>query len=536
MKKRHFVAFTLLMSSAAAACGGALTAEPPPTSSRFVFLIDTSASMLGANESPVIFPRVKQELKRFLATAPANTEVQLATFDAGLTFTRSFRLPEQRQQFAGYVDRLDAHGRRTFIYRSLQTLLDQLPARDDVATTLFLLTDGHDNDSASSARLQQVLRSYALRRGAYDWLYYVTLGLQTPPDVASQLQRVPRTRTLSAAPGQLPSFSVVRVQPAQLDLGNVKLHPNPTRTVALRTQGRTVPLSVRVESPTLERHGAFVQATLRPGATARLHFQLRNTENLPDGTYTAKLCFTAPEGAIVQPDAVALNLAYHPAATYTLTSTATAVTDLPRGGRTRVTFDVSGNSWVSTPLTVRLADVPEGLTGTVNGRREALVELGEQLTVELRNDHLPPGEHVNVRLAVSGPLDAAVQPVAPIIVRQPLTWWERWWWAALAAMIVLSALLTRGWIARRPWAYALLGDRRLPLRGEQATLDALGAHVRGVKVSRRANSVRVRHLPDAVQLLDEGFDVSAGESIAFDTSIQVLRDGAHAGDLTFRRP
>ncbi|GGM16653.1 hypothetical protein GCM10010841_26210 [Deinococcus aerophilus] len=510
-----------------------------PEHHRYVFLVDTSGSMRGVGGTPNIFGRVKSELKRFLASAPDGSTVQFNTFDARLNSGPTFDLPDERQAFQAYVDRLQANGQSTHVYRALDETLTALPEAQQSATMLYLLTDGKDNDQASATRLQSFLQRYQVQRGPHDWLYYITLGLQTPADVQQALKNVPRTQTLSAAPGQLPRLSVITIQPGQLNLGNLRLTPVAQRDLNVITQGTSVNLQAQVVSPDLERHGAYLTARLnaaRSSGLSSVRFSLKNTETLPPGTYRARLCLSGPDGAAVQPGALELKLAYHPAAHYQLEAQKAAGTlELKRGEEQSVTYTLTGNPWATGPVAVE-AQAPEGLGVTLNGQPQTQLRPGDRLQVILRNQALPSDRAQQVQLRLRAP-DGETGPLAPLTVIQPKTFLERFWPLLMLAALLGAAALLWWWTSRRPWALAQIDGQTFKLRSEIVHLEQLtgSPDLRHLSLRRRNTQGRLHKIPEGVEVRAGRDLLETNDVLERNEEHTILRDGQLVARITLKQ-
>lgn len=453
--------FLALLAYAAGPCGlEATPSSPPPLPERyrFVFVVDTSASMMGLGDGKaVIFPKVQAELIRFLGDLPAGAEVVILPFHQGPQGQARFRLPEERAKAQAYIRSLKATGQNTWIYRTLVALLENLPIDPGLATVYYIFTDGVDNDRRGPYRMRDVVERFRLRQGPYDWIYYVALGAEVPPEVTAGLGLLPRTRVERARIGEVPPIGAYTFKPQTLDLGNLKGQPEGRVEVLLEAQGRPGPLRLRVEDQALQERGAFLEVqpqTLGPGRQT-LRFRLAGGDRLPDGMYQAWLCLTPPQGAVVRPQAVRIRLAHHPPALYRLIPLAAPeALELPKGGTAELRYRLEGNAWASAPVEVRL-ETPKGLRGELNGAPGPIaLRPGQELALRLRNEGLGGGVRVQPRLEVQAPLGAQVEapPLPPVL--QPKTWLERLlalWWLLLLLALLLAYLLLRGWSALRPW-------------------------------------------------------------------------------------
>ncbi|MFC4427130.1 VWA domain-containing protein [Deinococcus navajonensis] len=534
------LAAALSVGAEAAVCQMASEGPAPSSVTRYVFLVDTSASMEGAGGSPRIFSRVKSTLLQFTRTSPPGTQVQINTFNQGLTGTRRFTLPAEQAAFAAYVNSLRADGQKTYVNRALADTYKALRNQKDVNTLLYVLTDGRDNEYGSQRRLREFVRDYRLSRGAYDWLYYVTLGLPTPPDTREALGSLPNTRLLSSAPGRLPSLSLVTLQPGRLNLGNLQLAPSPQRDLSVRVQGQSQALHARVDSPDLERHGAFLSAELNQPQASRLtgvRFTLRNAESLPAGRYTATLCLEGPSTVILQPGALPLSFAYHPQARYRLERGGPARVDLTQGAVSTQTYQLRAeNTWATDPVTLTVPTI-EGLALSLNGAHSAEVKPGSAVALSLRNTGLPRNQPVQVALRVNA-AGAEVAAPAPLEVVQPLTFLQRYGlWLALAVLLSLS-LLAAYLNGRRPWGN-LQSDEGPPrrLRGKQVDAARLLSNplLSGLVLQGRAIRPTLAAIPAGLEVRIGRSLLEPGDPLEPDEAMTITRDGSYIDTLTYKK-
>nr|WP_281377065.1 vWA domain-containing protein [Deinobacterium chartae] len=542
--KRLIAAILLVLSgiSFAQQCSVArAVVQTVPERYRFIFLIDLSKSMVGVGGSPNIFPRVQRELQRFARTLPEGTEVRLITFDAGPTSDRSFTLPGELDRYLAHVRSLRATGTRTYINRTLKQTVMALRPDERTATLLYLFTDGRDNDSQT--RLQDFTRIYQLQRGPHDWLYYLTLGIDVPAEVRAALAPLGRTQALSAAPGTIPALTVSSVRPATLHLGNLHLEPEPSRALEVRTQGGETALQLAVRAPELERHGALLSVTpgrIRSGVND-LRFTLANAANLPEGTYHATLCVQGPDGSMVTPAAVSLELAFHPAARYALEpqSPLPDTLSLFAGQTATLDYTVGGNRWATEAITVRPGTLPDGLSATVNGAASATVRPGDTVRLALENaGELPRDLPQPLALEVEASPGAQVAPVPLPTVTQPPTFLERWGLLlALAALLVLAILMGLWWTGR-PWGVLEYDGARHRLRGRTAILPRTAGDLAGLSLERpgaRARGPRLLAVPSDIELIDEGYMLEVQDHLEWDTAVAVRSYGKPAGSFTVSR-
>lgn len=221
---------------------GATPAADVPEKYRFVFLIDTSGSMMGKGDGKaVIFPKVQAEILRFLDKAPPNSEAIFVPFHQGPQGEARFRLPTEREAAKKYVKSLQATGQNTWIYRTLVYVMEKLAYEPNTATIYYIFTDGMDNDRTGPYRMRDVVARFKLKQGPYDWIYYTALGTEVPKEVSEGLASLPRTKVERKSLGDVPAVGGYVLKPGTLRLGNLKEHPQAQAEILLEMQGQLGP-------------------------------------------------------------------------------------------------------------------------------------------------------------------------------------------------------------------------------------------------------------------------------------------------------
>ncbi len=158
-----------------------LPSEPLPVKTRVVFVLDTSGSMVGYGDGRAnIFKRVKATINHYVKEQQPN-QVQLITFDTGIRSKKSFESPAGSAAWNNALAKLQATGKNTYLYRSIDAALRPLNSGQKYITTVFVLTDGMDNDPARPISLQKALSSF-VNHGPLDRLHYVALGANIPKE------------------------------------------------------------------------------------------------------------------------------------------------------------------------------------------------------------------------------------------------------------------------------------------------------------------------------------------------------------------
>lgn len=205
---RRVPALTFLLAGSLAHAGPscALPTGPLPTQTRAVFILDTSGSMRGIGDGRAnIFGRVKAAVKGYVRGARPD-QVELVTFDTGPRPARSYTLPGDAARWNADLAALRANGRNTYLYRSVARALAPLAARERYATTVFILTDGIDNDPKAQYTAERALAAFR-GRGPLDTLHYVALGTDIPAAAHTALGASGYGDGLTAPVGQVPDLT-----------------------------------------------------------------------------------------------------------------------------------------------------------------------------------------------------------------------------------------------------------------------------------------------------------------------------------------
>ncbi|WP_216318666.1 vWA domain-containing protein [Deinococcus aestuarii] len=183
----------------------ALPAGPLPTQTRAVFILDTSGSMRGIGDGKAdIFGRVKAAVRDYVRGAGPD-QVELVTFDTGPRRVQSYALPGDAARWNADLAALRADGRNTYLYRSVARALAPLSTRERYATTVFILTDGIDNDPDDRASPAHALAAFR-GRGPLDTLHYVALGTDIPAAARAALGASGYGDGLTVPVGQVPDL------------------------------------------------------------------------------------------------------------------------------------------------------------------------------------------------------------------------------------------------------------------------------------------------------------------------------------------
>jgi hypothetical protein len=300
-------------------------AQTPTGSATYIFLIDTSASMVGQAGHANIFPRVKSAIADFVRRVPQGSTVNILTFSGTVETNRTFPISESasKDEVIEYVNSLAATGQRTGVVNAIATALNELQQKrqstgSSEPVVFFVYTDGDDNAS-SGWTLNRILNEFDLKRGSQDWLFFTELGLSPDPRKVEAFRNHPWTKYVQEAAGSVHPILVVRPALEFLDFGNVKVKRTSERVQRFDVVGADglpadAEIAVEPQFETVQKLG--VLPTITPARVARtgdvpLALRLVNTDSLPDGTYDGTLALRSSDPMVlIVPPAVRVRFTY----------------------------------------------------------------------------------------------------------------------------------------------------------------------------------------------------------------------------------
>ncbi|WP_102127791.1 vWA domain-containing protein [Deinococcus planocerae] len=366
---RRVSVLTLLLAGGLAHAGPSCTlpAGPLPTQTRAVFILDTSGSMRGIGDGKAdIFGRVKAAVNRYVRGARPD-QVEVVTFDTGPRPARGYTLPGEAARWNADLAALRADGRNTYLYRSVARALAPLTARERYATTVFILTDGIDNDPDARQNPARALAAFR-GRGPLDTLHYVALGTQIPAAARAALGASGYGDGLTVPVGQVPDLGRLG--------GGVLTVRDPQQVPVPFPDGAAL---------TLAAGEAADRVSLPDGRVTDGAVRLNVAGRLPPGT-PALLCAQTAGGQVRR---VLLRLNVTPAPGLTWLN--------PGADRTLAPGE-------TVTLRYRLEEAADAALRPTPGLRGEVVRLpgGRELGVRLTNVGLEPGREVTPVLTFAG--------------------------------------------------------------------------------------------------------------------------------------
>lgn len=420
-----------------------LPVSPPPDQTRVVFLLDTSGSMVGQGDSVAdIFAAVQGAILRGMRATTAPGTVEIDTFDRGPRQRASFVWPAERAEFERTVNGLEANGANTWLYRSMQALFGRLSPRAQVATTVYVVTDGRDNDPGG-ATIQSALDAFDLSRGPFDKLYYVALGTAVPQSVKQAFARTTFAQAIELPVGQAPDFTAVTLTPGLVTVGPTGSFPyrRPAGTTLELESGRIGDAAVTIRNPrgAGERVDLNIQGTVPAGSVGYMCAQL------PDARQNVLLRFDQdtprrPGSAALLPPTLGGLVLLNP----------TLDRVLSRGEQAVLHYRAVGG-----PVTVEVATEPPELGARLPDQTVSLLE-GERVDLTVTDRSLVGGQEAAPTLRLN---DRTPMRVPSFVgeIRRPFPWW----WLLLLLLPLLCLLFLLGRARRTFVPYALSVNRAL---------------------------------------------------------------------------
>jgi Mg-chelatase subunit ChlD len=279
----------------------------------WVFVLDTSASMVGIGGSKNIFSDVQRTLEDFIGKTQDGDTVTLYTFDSDTNTERGTRLitsNQDRNKLVDDIKKLVANGTRTHTGKALKDALDlaanlrKRSAATERTVSIVLLSDGRE-DTRGLNNPVQIPDTIKLIPEDPPYLFYVSLGEYEPGIKQVQAKFGERYREMrpnsraeiDSAINEIRRFSIappppeIEVTPASLDFGRIE----PGTLTAVRTINITSNQKTRVRIA-LDADGLTLTAPdevdLDAPQAATVNVQLASAPDVKDKTFDAVLKVT----------------------------------------------------------------------------------------------------------------------------------------------------------------------------------------------------------------------------------------------------
>ena len=251
---------------------GVLPAQSGELPYLYVYILDTSKSMIGYGGSAVIFPHVKQSLKDHIDDLGTDASIYVFPFDKGIHDKQFFHLSDKGdiEDVKAYIDGIKAEGMQTWIYRSFNQVSNEIREflsreHEEYVIQIHLYTDGKDTDSEYQGTMDKLVRDFDLIPGEYVWLYYKTINADLEPGQRETLEDHDRIAVVEVT-GEVPPILQIRAVQHVLNYGNLWEEGSGKRTVQFRlpSKGRLpagLRLSASLDYPDLQAKGLGLALT-----------------------------------------------------------------------------------------------------------------------------------------------------------------------------------------------------------------------------------------------------------------------------------
>jgi len=176
--------------------------------------------------NPVVWPQVRDAIKEHIQSITFNDRITVYTFAGELYGPEIFNIDSAAEKAATkqYIDNIEMDGTITCIYNSLMKIVGNYKEENAAfKNRIYLYSDGLDN--CSDHNIQEVTETYSKYRDDYDYLYYISLGLEVPDSVKSAANRTEGFEIITTSgpiPDAIPKTIEVMVDTLTFDFTNHK--------------------------------------------------------------------------------------------------------------------------------------------------------------------------------------------------------------------------------------------------------------------------------------------------------------------------
>jgi len=152
-----------------------------------ILLIDKTESLTGKGDGggQNIWSEVKKAVNDYIKDVKTGDKITIYHFSNMLSDPKVFIIKSENDKTAArsYVDKIDASGRNTCLYNSLNEILD-IWDNSKYNIWMGIYTDGHDN--CGTIQFKDIIEKFKLKKGDDDYVYYITIGKDAPAEVKNQ--------------------------------------------------------------------------------------------------------------------------------------------------------------------------------------------------------------------------------------------------------------------------------------------------------------------------------------------------------------
>ena len=222
MKRSIFLLFFLLL----------MFQSQLSSTTHYIFLLDTSTSMIGIPESPEninILGDVKKVINNFIEDILPPANILIYEFDAGIQSSIKFTINSNNDinEAKKFINQIEATGNTTYIYRSLEEILSRMnsyvESKTDEEHTIIiqLFTDGNDNDQPPYTMERVMDYFQQTRQENYWWLFYTTLGVELSENNKEIIDKQEGAEYVENESGEVHPIQFIENKISKLHFGNL---------------------------------------------------------------------------------------------------------------------------------------------------------------------------------------------------------------------------------------------------------------------------------------------------------------------------
>lgn len=152
-----------------------------------IFIIDKSGSMQGKGDGHGIniWNDVTTTINNYVQNnLKPGDKFSFYTFDVITSDPKHYNFdgPSTKKTIVQKLNEIEANGTNTGIYDALYTACNAIDNNDGFIHKILLFTDGIDN--CSKKNMEEIAQIFKLKKGDYDFIFYISIGQTIPAEVA----------------------------------------------------------------------------------------------------------------------------------------------------------------------------------------------------------------------------------------------------------------------------------------------------------------------------------------------------------------
>jgi hypothetical protein len=290
-------------------------------------IIDKTGSMNGYNGATNIWSKVKEAALTYIKNVPDGEKVSIYTFHRTLDPKKTYKIDDESRIGAlNFVKSINADGNWTCTYSALSEAFNGLNKNEMNIIQLF--TDGRDSgkNTCGDKTLSTAIETYNLKRGNYDYLFYITLNVPADPNLQKTIDATKSASVINGERGKVPTINILSPKSLNLVYSKDNLTLNQGFDIYSSSslpEGLTVeidPRYVKIESLSkTDWNPEFTRTIYSVSQNEELTLSFLNSvKNLPEGVYLGSYKYKKDDRYFVIPEEVKLEYRHIPKSTVTI--------------------------------------------------------------------------------------------------------------------------------------------------------------------------------------------------------------------------